>query len=597
MPGIGYYKTMQTVGRINDQDIQNLINQCDIVSEISEHVKLTKKGKYFWGRCPFHEEKTPSFKVDQEAQLYYCFGCHEGGNLFTFLAKTQNMAFVEAVEYLAGKHGVKLRRSTESKKYNKLERLYKLNEQARKFYSSILFSAPGQKALDYARSRGFTDETIKSFDLGLAPRNDKALLAFLEKSGFSEEEIISCGLAKSSNGYVRDFFSARLIFPIRDPQGRVVAFGGRTMSSMGPKYLNSPETEIFIKNSTLYGFFQAKKDIIKSNIALIVEGYTDVLALNQGGITNCVATLGTAMTTNHLKLLNRFAEKIIIIFDGDAAGLAAAERVLALDVDTQNIHVITLPDNQDPADYIKNESPEKFVSDLAGAKSLTEFCIDTVVNRFSLDSYQNKMKAAKAAIKILQQLDDPIALNENRKLLVEKLGIDEQSIIKAYSEAGTRTTGRPRTPNMPKIDASEKAQREIIKIFLQSEKSLPYLDFLDLDDFEQQSYRAIFTVLKKTSCGKKVNEIINDIEDAATKNMIARLAIEEIESESDSFEAYGFALMNKLKELSLDRKITELKNRLQKMNPLKEIEYNSMFKQLIDLEAQKRDLFSANIGG
>lgn len=593
---IGYYKTMQIVGRINDQDIQDLINQCDIVSEISEHVKLTKKGKYFWGRCPFHEEKTPSFKVDQEAQLYYCFGCHEGGNLFTFLSKTQNMTFIEAVEYLAGKHGVRLRRSTENKKYNKLERLYKLNEQGRKFFSSTLHSSTGEKALQYVLNRGFSDQIIREFDLGLAPKSEKALLTFLKKEGFSDEEAVACGLAKSSNGYMRDFFSARLIFPIRDMQGRVVAFGGRTLSTTGPKYLNTPETEIFIKNSTLYGFFQAKKEIIKLNCALITEGYTDVLALNQAGIKNCVATLGTALTVNHLKILNRFAEKIIIVFDGDPAGLSAAERVLELDVYTQNIYVISLPDNQDPADYIKNESLESFSALVENAKPLAGFCIDTALNRFPLDSFENKMKAANAAVKILHKIDDPIALSLNRKLLAEKLGIDEKSIV--VKKKGTTPAKTSNAPKAPATDASEKAQREIIKIFLQHSAYLTYLDFLDDHDFQSPVYQDILTVLKKTGCGKKVNEIINEIENINMKNMIARLAVEEIESGNlDNLEAYCFALMNKLKELSLERKITDLKSRLQKMNPLKEIEYNNMFKKLIDLEAQKRDLYSANIGG
>lgn len=587
---------MQTFGRILDQDIQNLISHCDIVAEINENVKLTKKGKYFWGRCPFHEEKTPSFKVDHETQLYYCFGCHEGGNIFTFLSKSQNMDFKEAVEYLAAKHGITLRRSaTEGKTYNKLERLFKLNEQARKFYSSVLFSDKGKKALEYATGRGFTEDTIRSFDLGLAPNTENSLLFTLKKAGFSSDEAITCGLAKSYNGREKDFFISRLIFPIRDMQGKVVAFGGRALSSSGPKYLNTPETDIFHKSHTLYGLFQAKKEISKKSSVLVVEGYTDVLALYQAGIPNTVATLGTAVTVNHLKLLNRFADKIILVFDGDAAGLAAAERVIGLEADTQNIYVITLPENQDPADYVQSQKLEGFESILKSARPLPEFCIDAVISRFTINNYQSKLKAAKAAIAILAKLDDPVAFSVNRKLLAEKIGIEEKSII--FSDPNPKDGAAKRRPEpvMPLTDAGEKAQRELIKLFLQDKDCSKYQDFLDEDDFQNEMYREIFSVLKKTSCGKKVNELINEVENKIIKNMVARLAIEEIES--DNLDSYCFALLNKLKELSLERKITGLKARLQKMNPLKELEYNGLFKTLIDLEAQKRDLFSASIGG
>lgn len=598
---------MQTTGYILDEDVQNVVNRIDIVAEIGEHIKLTKKGRYFWGLCPFHEEKTPSFKVDPGLQLYYCFGCHEGGNTFTFISKTQNLSFIEAIEHFAEKLGIKLTRTGSNKSYNLKERLHKANDEARKLYCSHLFSEKGKFALDYLKKRGFSIDVIKGFELGLSPRASASIVNALSKKGFSADEIIAAGLAKKVSSRfgtdVKDFFADRLMFPIRDIQGRVVAFGGRIWhegqnggSGYNPKYLNSAETQIFRKNSMLYALNEAKKAIAQTNTAIIVEGYTDVIALHQAGIKNAVATLGTALTINHLQLVNRFADRIVLVFDGDAAGFSAAERVINLGADTQNIYVLSLPEGNDPADYIRSNGEQGFLSLADKAILLTEFCIDMIISRFDVKNYQSKIKAARAAIKLLHQLKDPLILSENRKLLSEKLDIDEKSITLLIPKKDNADK-RINPDLLPSVDAGEKAQREVIKLLLQKETFMDYLDFLEEEDFPDEKYRNIFSVLKSAGQGKKINEMINKIKDRDLQNSIVELAVEKIKASENNLEAYIFALYNKLKELGLERKINDLKRMLQKMNPLKDMEYNKIFEQLITLEAQKRDFSVKNIGG
>ena len=317
-------------------EVEELKSKADIHSVISNYVKLKKTGRNYTGLCPFHKEKTPSFTVDTSKQLYHCFGCGEGGDVISFIEKIESMEFIEAVEFLAKKIGYSLNYSySGSPQSSKLKnRLVELNDLARKYFNFILFnSKKGLSSLDYLKNRGFTEKTLIEFDVGFSLDSWDAFSNFAKRRGYKTHEIIKCGLAiESKRGVeeVYDRFRNRIMFPIEDIVGKTIGFGGRILSDSGKtggrqaKYINTPETILYSKSKNIYWIFQAKKHIVEKDEVLIVEGYTDVMALHQYGIKNAVASLGTALTSDQIKLIGRFTKNIVLVFDSDTAGMDAS---------------------------------------------------------------------------------------------------------------------------------------------------------------------------------------------------------------------------------------------------------------------------------
>ena len=350
--------------QISEEILEKVKEQNDIVDVISESVRLKRSGRNFSGLCPFHNEKSPSFSVSQDKQIYKCFGCGESGNVITFVMKNKNMPFVEAVKYLADRVNITIEsdKGRISPTAKKRELLYKVNvEAARFFYSNLRLT---KEAKEYFFNRGIKEDTIKRFGLGFAKDSWNNLLFHLRKLGFKDDLLLEAGLVSTSErtGNKYDRFRNRVIFPVFDYRGKVIGFGGRVLDDSKPKYLNSPETLVFQKGTNLYGLNFAIKSKMQERYFIIVEGYMDLITLHQYGITNVVASLGTALTTNQARLLRRYADKVIISYDADIAGQAATMRGLDILKDAGfDVRVLSIPQGKDPDEYVRSNGKDAFI--------------------------------------------------------------------------------------------------------------------------------------------------------------------------------------------------------------------------------------------
>jgi DNA primase len=384
-------------GRIPQHFINDLIDRADIVSVIDERITLKKTGKNYSGLCPFHDEKTPSFSVSPDKQFFHCFGCQESGTALTFIMKYERLEFVEAVEMLARDLGMEVPREQGRSPAVKVdEDLYSILEQAERFYRSQLRGAAN--AVEYLKGRGLTGEIARDFGVGYAPAEWHGVADALARENISEEKLLKAGLlTKNDNGRVYDRFRDRIMFPIRDTRGRVIAFGGRILSQDGgPKYLNSPETPIFFKAQELYGLYEARKALRKIDELLVVEGYMDVVALAQNGIVNAVATLGTASGEAHFRKLYRYADRVVCCFDGDKAGRSAAWRALESALPVLNEHkqlkFAFLPDGEDPDSLIRSQGQAAFQGFIDNGVPALEFLLGRLAEGLDLETLDGRAR-------------------------------------------------------------------------------------------------------------------------------------------------------------------------------------------------------------
>lgn len=409
--------------RIPREFIQQLLNRIDIVDLIDGRVPLKKKsGSNFFACCPFHTEKSASFSVSQSKQFYHCFGCGAHGNAIDFLMHYDHMAFPEAVEHLAKQIGMEIPQGSlpSPEKNHKQTSLYELLENITKFYQSQL--RPSQRAIDYLKNRGLSGQIAKDFGLGFAPPGWDHVLQTFGKNALQKQQLLDAGMIiKKDDGGFYDRFRDRIMFPIHDRRGRIIGFGGRILDKGEPKYLNSPETPIFQKGHELYGLHHALKINRQLKHALIVEGYMDVIALFQNGITYAVATLGTATTANHLQRLFRYTSEIIFCFDGDQAGRTAAWRGLEVTLpvmkDGVQIRFMFLPDGEDPDSLVRKEGKEKFEKRMQDALSISEFFFQHISAQTDLNTTDGRARLVKLATEHLNQLPDGIF----RQLMFDEL--------------------------------------------------------------------------------------------------------------------------------------------------------------------------------
>jgi DNA primase len=354
---------------IPEDIIENIRKENDIVSVVEEYVQLKKQGRNYFGLCPFHEEKSPSFSVAKDKQIFHCFGCGKGGNVISFLMEMETFTFVEAVTHLANRIGMALPEVKDpvSSLSEEASNLLSAHDWLTKYYHHVLkYAENGKDGLNYLNERGINEKTLDEFQLGFAPSNSDYTLEFLTKKGFHTQTLVKAGLVstKDNTNFV-DVFRGRVIYPIKNHLGRTVAFGGRAFQSEGPKYLNSPEHELFHKGNLLYNFHLAKNYIRKQQEVIVFEGYMDVISAHQAGIKNCVATLGTALTTNQAKLLKRYVDTVIICYDADVAGLQASfEAATLLRQLGCEVKVASVKNKMDPDDYIKKYGGETFLRDV-----------------------------------------------------------------------------------------------------------------------------------------------------------------------------------------------------------------------------------------
>jgi DNA primase len=423
-------------GRIPGSIVEEIRDKSDIIDVISEYLTLKKAGRNFIGLCPFHKEKTPSFTVNRDKQIFYCFGCGEGGNVFSFLMKLNSQSFPEAVRYLAGKRGIVIPEGAvsrgEKERSDIKEQIFRVNQIAARYFSQNLFSQSGKAAREYLKKRGIGETVARNFQLGYAPDGWRYLAGFFEKEKIPLKLAEQAGLVASKadgKSSFYDRFRGRLIFPIEDIGGHIIAFGGRILGNGEPKYLNSPESPVYIKGKCLYGLNKTKDDIRKAGFVIIVEGYFDLLALWNAGVTNVVATLGTALTKEHVDLIRRYSDQAVAVFDPDAAGKKALARSIELFL-TGNINAkaVILPDGYDPDQYIRTFGKGAFDEIVANAQSMVDYYIDSVIGKAG--SVEEKLKTLHSTLPFIVHIDHAIERNLFIKRISEKLGID-QELLKA----------------------------------------------------------------------------------------------------------------------------------------------------------------------
>ncbi len=449
------------MARIAEEKIQEIRDRVDIVDVVSGYLPLKRSGANHQGLCPFHQEKTPSFNVNAARQIFHCFGCGVGGNVFSFLMRMEGLSFPDAVRRLAEKVGVEIEEEELSpgdlRRRELRDRMMRINETAGAFYHQLLIEADvAAPARRYLRQRGYESETVQMFQLGYAPEGWEVLAKHLAAKKFSTEEMRQTGLirpGKQGRGDY-DLFRQRLLFPIQDLQGRIVAFGGRVLDDSLPKYINSPETDVYQKGQVLYGLYQAREAMRHNGTALVVEGYFDVLALHRAGFTNAVATCGTALTSDHARLLKRYAEKVLLIFDQDAAGRQATFRAMdTLLPSGLAVSVIAMPAGEDPDSLLKNAGEEGFRRCLEAARPVLEVFIDDQLSVHD-DTVEGRARAANQVLDRIRRLPDDLERSLYLQRLAGLIGLNVEE-LKAKLRGGSASETTARRPRPVRTAAAK----------------------------------------------------------------------------------------------------------------------------------------------
>ncbi len=426
--------------------LEQIRQQSDIVELVGEFVALRQRGNSFIGLCPFHSEKTPSFNVSRDKGIFKCFGCGKGGNVFTFLTEHQKLTFPEAVKELAARAGVHLPDAADSEedrqRASRFEMAFKALREAANFYYASLWTDDGAAAQEYLRRRGFTEESIRDFGLGMAPDSWDALSQELRRLGFAQEQLVDAGLVipRESSGYY-DRFRGRLMFPILNAMGRVIGFGARTMSADAKqaKYINSPQSLVYDKSKALYGIHHARDAMRRDETVLMVEGYADVISLHQAGFKNVVASSGTALTRDQVQAIKRYCPKLYLIYDADSAGANAAMKGMDLALaEGMDVYVVRLPEGQDPDSYILQEGPKAFTAVLKKAMSFVDFKGDVFRAQGSFETAEGQAEAVRSLVSSIARIPDHLKRDVFIRNVAAKFGIQEKLLYEEMSQIQRR---------------------------------------------------------------------------------------------------------------------------------------------------------------
>ncbi|MDO9558617.1 MAG: DNA primase [Syntrophales bacterium] len=491
-------------GYIPDIKVEEIKNRASIVDLVSEYVTLKKAGRNFIGLCPFHKEKTPSFTVTPDRQMFYCFGCGEGGGVFTFLMKIGQMTYPEAVRHLAKKTGVVISERISQKERQEVsygEQLIRINEMATGHYARNLASPSGKEALAYLRKRGIREETARAFRLGFSLNGWHHLRDFLEKEEASLENAEQAGLlVPGKDGHRYDRFRGRLMFPVEDLSGRVIAFGGRILGAGEPKYLNSPESGVYVKGRNLYALNRAKEAIRRQGCVIVVEGYFDLISLWNAGITHVVATLGTALTKEQIHLICRYTTHVVALFDPDEAGRKALTRSLELFLSGNlNARALVLPDGLDPDDYVRAYGGDRLLELINGAPSMVDYYINHVLG--DQGGFEKDRDSLRKAVAFIKHIENVVDRNLFIKRVSEKLGIDQELLKKEISRARPPVTddGTIRGVYTAEI---EKLEMGLIHLLLiHPEKIVPVTQTGILDYFTNRDLKNFGETLQSAAAG------------------------------------------------------------------------------------------------
>ncbi len=565
--------------------ISEVINAADIIEIISNTVQLKKKGKEYLGLCPFHSEKTPSFTVNPGKQVFYCHGCHEGGNVFNFVMKQNNISFPEAVNMLAKQYSIEIvskKMTPEQKKeLTEREKLISINKAAMIFFKESLNSYKGKKALKYLHNRKITKETISNFNLGYAPSGWNNLVQYFSSKKIPLPLAEKTGLIVPNKNGFYDRFRDRVIFPISGLNNQISGFGGRVMDDSLPKYLNSPETSLYNKSRSVYGADKAKEQCRVSGIVYIVEGYFDLIALHQHDIYNSAATLGTALTREHVRLLKGFIGKngtIILVYDSDNAGVKAAQRSIDIfNKEYADAKISILPSGYDPDSYLFEFGKESFLKTTKKSLTAISFLIESVIKKYGL-SIEGKVKIISKVAELLGAIDDNVLRSLYIKDFSERIEIDESALLQKIRTVISNNNTRKKTvfpkksiitPNGHQIKSfSEskegdhqgkniKIERHIISMMINFPEILPEIkQYNVLKYFNSSMLKNLGQRIIKHSDthGKEIFEIISEIQDNNLQKVLASITIIDKEQDIKSFNK----LITRFVESEKDRKKTSL---------------------------------------
>lgn len=568
---------------ISEDVIQRVKEENDIVDVISETVKLKRAGRNYSGLCPFHHEKTPSFSVSVDKQIYKCFGCGEAGNVITFVMKTKNLSFPEAVKLLADRVNITIETDENNSHKDTFKQLYKLNVDSARYFFNCLGENVAAKR--YLLNRGITEKTIRSFGLGYSANSWDGLLRHLKKKGFSELDMFSNGLIiKSQKGSYYDRFRNRIIFPVFDYRGRVIGFGGRVMDDSKPKYLNSPETALFKKGINLYGLNFAIKNN-REKMLIIVEGYMDCISLHQYGITNAVASLGTALTTNQAKLIKKYADRAIIAYDADSAGQMATMRGLEiLKKVGLDVKVLKVPEGKDPDEYIRNNGREAFMKLIEDALPLVDYRMKKIKENIDINNSEGVIKYAEQALEIISDLD-AIEREIYIKKLSEETSIRDQALYDMINSKIQKNVKKSENMNIDNDFGQKlylepaylKAERGLLKVMFKDEKVLEYVEKnIKREELILESHRKIYDYIVENmqydeeERQKRIEVKCDDID--TSKEWVNIIEADFIYDSSDyedivddyvrgikkfKLEESKKQIMNRIKQYEIDGKIEE----------------------------------------
>jgi len=605
-------------GRIRDVDVTYVRDHSPIDEVVGEYVQLKGAGGgQKKGLCPFHDEKTPSFHVTPSRGYFHCFGCQTGGDVIAFVMKMDHLTFTETIERLAERIGYQLTYEQGSggtkAPAGQRSRLIAAHAAAVTFYREQLQLPEAGHARDLLMKRGFDRAACDDFEVGYSPDQWDALTKFLRGQGFTIEELMLAGLAKEGQKGPIDRFRNRLMWPIRDISGDVVGFGARKLASdeedQGPKYLNTPETPIYKKSQVLYGLDRAKKEIAKKRQAVIVEGYTDVMAAHLAGITTAVATCGTAFGDEHIRILRRllmdddaFRGEVIFTFDGDAAGQKAALRAFGDDQKfvTQTF-VAVEPSGMDPCE-LRQHHGDAAVRDLIARRvPLFEFAIKSAIKQYDLTNADGRVSALNAAAPLIGKIRDTSLRPEYARSLAGWLGMEVEVVSAAVKKSATKTTAtaseipassnwRP-DPNEPRLAL----EREVLKARLQMPALVRQWRDIEKNAFSHPAYVKLREFIDAQADLEAV--AIDAAESEELKSFITELTVEPIRADGEISDRYVTSITARLNEVALSRSIAEVKSTLQRLNPVEnESEYNAIFTQLVEMESKRRALRELALG-
>ncbi len=524
------------MARIPEETIERIRNTADIYDVVAQYVDLIKKGRNYFGLCPFHSEKTPSFSVAPDKQIYHCFGCGAGGNVFSFIVEHEKVTFVEAVQQLGEKYGIQVQYESGSASTEFFSSLYQAHHVAAELYHNTLYFDRGKAALQYLHDRGLNDDVLKMYQIGFAPDSWDTLSNKVKPLDMKNDVYDKSGLfVKTKHGW-RDRFRSRIMFPIYHPSGKVIAFGGRIFNSDDPaKYLNSPETPLYRKSEVFYGLHKTRDAIRKFGTAVLVEGYTDFLQLVQVGVANVVALSGTALADQHAAQIRKFASKVYLAYDGDDAGINATLRAgyVLLQAGVEPL-VIAVPPNQDPDDWVRNEGIGPFQEAMGAGIRLLLFHLEKkdAQNLSGADRSQ----LVQDILGEIARISDGIIRDDLLKSLAQELRVDEVEIIRLFKQQSRRKGGstpssKQTAMNKPMFtSAVQKAQLEIIRtLAFHFDEVFPVVkSALDFELFDEPILKKLGGLLIKEKTGVELSAVIDEFDDRQERELVSEILFDEV---------------------------------------------------------------------